>query len=205
MPMPIEPLLAFTLAAALLTVTPGVDTALVLRTAAAEGPGAALRAGLGIGLGLCGWGLVVALGLGALLAAAPLAYDLLRWAGAAYLAWLGLRLLWRPRRAPSEEEPGGAGSAWLVRGFLTNMLNPKVGAFYISFLPQFLPPGADVPATMLLLTAIHATLTLLWFGALILATRPLGRLLRRGAVLLWLDRATGGVLLAFAARLALVR
>ena len=88
-----QSLIAFTLAAALLTVTPGLDTALVLRTAAAEGPRRAFFAGLGICLGCLVWGLIVALGLGILLETSVLAYTILRWVGAAYLLYLGIQLI----------------------------------------------------------------------------------------------------------------
>jgi threonine/homoserine/homoserine lactone efflux protein len=200
-------LLAFTAAAALLTMTPGLDTALVLRTAAVEGGRRALLAGIGICLGCLGWGAIVAAGLGALLAASELAYTLLRFAGAAYLVWLGVQLLARPRTAFDDAafRGGGGGLAWLRRGFLTNMLNPKVGVFYVSFLPQFIPAGASVPATTLLLAAIHASLGLLWFLLLIAATRPLSRALRKPRVVGTLDRLTGTVFLLFAARLAVNR
>src|SRR3954469_17333443 len=172
-------IVAFTAAALLLTVTPGLDTALVLRTAAAEGTRRALLAGLGICLGCLAWGAVVALGLGVLLQASAFAYTLLKWVGAAYLAWLGVRLLRSKRDGFDAGAPRIAGGAWLGRGFLTNMLNPKVGIFYVSFLPQFIPAGAGVPATTLLLAAIHASLGLAWFALLIAATRPLARALAR--------------------------
>ena len=197
-------LLAFTAAAALLTVTPGLDTALILRTAASEGPRRSLLAGLGICAGCMAWGVIVALGLGVLLTASELAYTLLKWAGAAYLVYLGVKLIASPRR--SFDAPAAAkaehGAAWLWRGFLTNILNPKVGVFYVSFLPQFIPVGTNVPAMTVLLTAIHGVLTLVWFATLIGATRPLARLMKRGGVVTWLDRVTGGVFLAFGARLA---
>src|SRR5580698_92881 len=90
-------LIAYLAAAALLTITPGLDTAIVLRTATAEGPVRAAQAALGVVCGCLAWGAAVALGLGVLLAASSLAYTALRWAGAAYLAWLGFRLLFRPR------------------------------------------------------------------------------------------------------------
>jgi threonine/homoserine/homoserine lactone efflux protein len=200
-------LLAFTAAASLLTVAPGLDTALVLRTAAVEGPRRALLAGLGICLGCLGWGAVVALGLGALLAASATAYAALRWIGAAYLAWLGLRLLTSRRDSFADGAAigGDGGRGWLRRGFLTNMLNPKVGIFYVSFLPQFIPPGSTVAATTLLLALIHALLGLAWFGLLVAAVHPLSRALRKPPVIRTLDRMTGGVFLLFAARLALSR
>lgn len=202
-------LIAFTLAAALLTVTPGLDTALVLRTAASEGSRRALAAALGICLGCLIWGLVVALGLGILLKASELAYTLLRWSGALYLIWLGVQLIWSKR-----EDFGGGGMtsasaasaiAWLGRGLLTNILNPKVGIFYVSFLPQFIPAGSDVPALTVLLASIHAGLGLAWFILLIAATRPIAGALRRPKVIRTLDRMTGGIFLLFGARLALSR
>jgi threonine/homoserine/homoserine lactone efflux protein len=199
------PLIAFTLAAALLTVTPGLDTALVLRTAAAEGARRAFAAALGICLGCLAWGALVAVGLGVLLEASELAYLALKWAGAAYLLYLGLRLLLVPRGDTELAEAPPPRASWFVRGLLTNLLNPKVGAFYVSFLPQFVPAGASVPATTLLLAAIHAGLGLLWFLLLIGATRPLARLLRDARIVRTLDRLTGGVLIFFGLKLAFSR
>jgi RhtB (resistance to homoserine/threonine) family protein len=203
-----QSLIAFTVAAALLTVTPGLDTALVLRTAAADGPRRAFFAGLGICLGCLVWGLVVALGLGILLETSVLAYTILRWVGAAYLLWLGVQLI-LSKRADFGSGDAAASSAtsltWFRRGLLTNMLNPKVGIFYVSFLPQFVPAGANVPLTTLLLATIHAGLGLLWFVALIAATRPIARALRRPTVIRTLDRLTGGLFILFGAKLALTR
>ena len=120
-------LLTYLAAAILLTITPGLDTALVLRTAATEGPRRAWLAGAGILCGLVVWGLQVALGLGALLAASALGYTVLKWVGAAYLAWLGVRrsLHRRARYAPEEEvKAAGARGSAFRRGFLCNILNP---------------------------------------------------------------------------------
>jgi len=197
-------LVAFALAAAVLTITPGVDTAMVLRACASEGPRAGAAAGLGVCAGLAVWGAGAAFGLGALIAASATAYATLKWAGAAYLLWLGLRLIARPRVTFDLGRGGrrGLGDAWR-RGFLTNVLNPKVGVFYATFLPQFIPAGANVAAFSLLLAGIHAALTLVWFAALIALTVPLGRWLSRPAVVRATDRLTGGVFVAFGAKLAL--
>jgi threonine/homoserine/homoserine lactone efflux protein len=199
-------LVAYVAAAALLTLTPGLDTALVLRTAAADGPLRAARAALGVVCGCLAWGAAVALGLTALLAASQLAYLALKWAGAAYLAWLGVSLLLKPRRRLDRAAgaPAGRGGWWL-RGLLTNLLNPKVGVFYVSFLPQFVPAHVAAGPFMLLLAAIHAALGVIWFAALIAATAPLRRWLQAPGVARWLDRATGVVFLGFGARLALDR
>jgi threonine/homoserine/homoserine lactone efflux protein len=201
-----QSLIAFTLAAALLTVTPGLDTALVFRTAAAEAARRALAAALGICLGCLAWGALVAVGLGLLLEASRFAYLALKWAGAAYLLYLGVRLILVPRgKAQADEARAPARANWFLRGLLTNLLNPKVGAFYVSFLPQFVPAGANVPATTLLLAAIHATLGLFWFMLLIGATRPLASALRNASIVRTLDRLTGGVLIFFGLKLAFSR
>lgn len=203
-----EALIAFTLAAGLLTLTPGLDTALVIRTAAAEGPRRATGAAIGIGLGCLIWGTAASFGVGALLTASELAYTVLKWAGALYLAWTGIRMILKPRDQfePGEMRAVDAGPiAALRRGLLTNLLNPKVGIFYVSFLPQFIPPGVDPARFGLLLTAIHVVLGLLWFAALIAATVPIAGLLRLPVVVRWLDRLTGCVFVAFGLRLALER
>lgn len=209
-------LLAFTLAAAILTITPGIDTALVLRTAAVEGGRRALMAGLGICAGCLIWGALAAFGLGSLLAVSTLAYDTLRICAAAYLFYLGAKLLWRtlPGRAPTANHhavatramPAAANTSatgWFLRGCLTNALNPKVGIFYITFLPQFIPAGADVLQFSLLLATIHALLGVMWFALLVAATRPLAKWLSRPAVMRGLDRMTGAVFIAFGLKLAL--
>ena len=204
-----EAILAFTLAATVLTVTPGLDTALVLRTAAASGPRSAAFAVVGIALGCLAWGAIVAVGLGALLAASTLAYTIVKYVGAAYLLWLGLHLLVKPR---ASFEPGGGaaparGGDWsaLGRGLLTNMLNPKVGLFYVTFLPQFVPAGADVASVSFLLASIHVLLGLAWLGLLVATTIPMGRFLRRPAVARTGDRLTGAIFVAFGIKLALSR
>ena len=198
-------LITYIAAASLLTVTPGLDTALVLRTVATRGSRQAALAGVGIAAGCFGWALLVALGLGALLAASQLAYTVLRWMGAAYLAWMGYRMLRYPRRsliaAHSDERQGGA----FTTGLLTNLLNPKVGVFYVSFLPQFVPQGLPAAPYMLLLGAIHAILGVIWFGCLIAATRPLTRVLQRPRVVESCDRLTGGMFVAFGVGLAAQR
>ncbi len=202
-----QALLAFTAAATLLTLTPGLDTAIVLRTAAIEGPRKAGAAAVGVVTGCLIWGVAVALGLGVLLTASAGAYTVLKWAGAAYLLWLGANLILRPRDKFNLEAatPVRGGGSWWRRGLLTNLLNPKIGVFYISFLPQFTPAGVSPTPFIVLLAAIHAVLALIWFAILIGATTPLKAWLQRRAVVRWLDRVTGGVFVAFGLRLALER
>ena len=205
-----EALIAFCLAAGLLTITPGLDTALVLRTAAAEGPRKAAAAGAGVCLGTIIWAAAVAFGLGALLETSKLAFDVLKWAGAAYLLWLGLNLIVRPRErfevaAAGPVARGVSAWDWFGRGVLNNLLNPKAGVFYVSFLPQFVPAGVPAAPFMLLLGCLHAAMAVPWFGTIIGATRPIAGALQKSAVVRWLDRLTGGVFVGFGVRLALER
>ena len=192
---------AFSLAAGLLTITPGLDTALVLRTAAVEGARRGMQAAFGIIAGCLAWGVVASVGLGALLAASQMAYEALRIAGALYMLWLGARMIVAALRgaelqvAAEPAERDGRSSA--LRGFLTNILNPKVGVFYITFLPLFVPPGVNVTGFSMLLAGIHAAEGLLWFWMLTTAIKPLARWIQRGGVTRALDGITGGLLIAF--------
>lgn len=203
-----EALVAFVGAASILTITPGLDTALVLRSAAAGGPRRAAFAAAGIALGCLLWGGAVSVGLGALLAASEFAYTMVKWAGAAYLLWLGFNLIVRPRHAFDTRQPGVGDVppiAFLKQGLLTNALNPKVGVFYITFLPQFVPAGVNVALFSFLLATIHVLLSILSFAALISATAPMRRMLRRPRLVRAMDRVAGAIFLGFGAKLAFSR
>lgn len=206
----VSALLAFALAAGLLTITPGLDTALVLRTAAVEGPRRAMQAAIGIVLGCFTWAAAASVGLGALLAASAFAYGVLRVAGALYIVWLGGRMIAAALRRPPADAAVAAdavtpGRSWAMRGYLTNLLNPKVGVFYVTFLPLFVPPHVSVTGFSMLLAAIHVAESLLWFWMLTTLVTPLAGWIRRGAVTRALDGVTGGVLLAFGVGLFLER
>ncbi|MGA5564435.1 LysE family translocator [Streptomyces platensis] len=214
----IDALGTFSLMVGLLTLTPGLDTALVLRTAALGRRHRAWGVVLGIQSGTLIWGTLTSLGVTALLTASHLAYEILRWAGAAYLVWMGGRLLWATwRRSVDDatETPGngvevtsGAGSVdsllggWR-QGLTTNLLNPKMGAFYVAVLPQFLPADASHLAAGVLLTGIHILLAVLWAGVLITLGHVLRNRLQQPAARRCLDRITGTVIAAFGIRLAL--
>jgi threonine/homoserine/homoserine lactone efflux protein len=205
--------LAFAVAAALLTITPGLDTMFVVRTSIASGPRVGLIGGVGVCLGTLCWAAASAAGVTAILVASEAAYDTLRIVGAAYLTFVGARMLWGSRRhaAPAKISdgagwaPGRASSGFEAfrTGLLTNLLNPKVGVFYVTLLPQFVPKGAPVFAFSLLLASIHAAEGIAWFGVLTAATTRVRRLLSRAGVKRWLDRATACVFIGFGARLAL--
>lgn len=200
-----DALLAFTFAATLLTLTPGLDTALILRTATVEGTRKAIQAQLGINAGCLAWAAAVAFGLGALIAVSELAYNLLKWCGAGYLAWLGVQMLLKPRHKMGEVNLSSGSQNRFLRGFFGNLLNPKVGIFYVSFLPQFIPAGHSPVLWTFGLVLIHVVLGTLWSALLIGSTRRLAGWLKRDKVVKWLDRTTGAVFLLFAAKLALSR
>jgi threonine/homoserine/homoserine lactone efflux protein len=205
-----QALLSFTLAAGLLTMTPGLDTALVLRTSAVEGGKQAMLAGAGICFGCLLWGAAASFGLSALLAVSGFAYKMLRIVGAIYLGYLGIKLLIRAfasscsnSGAEPEEYASRDGSLWFKRGLLTNLLNPKVGVFYLSFLPQFIPTGVPVWSFSILLALIHATEGLLWFLLLTNATELISSSLRQRRVVMALDSLMGAILIAFGLKLVL--
>ncbi len=213
-------LLGFTAVAVLLTVSPGPDFAVVLRTSLGSGRRSALCSALGIATGCFVWGLAGAAGLTAMLSASQAAYDVLRVAGALYLMWLGFQALRSARRsskaaggtgadAPVPEAgaavpaPGEAGRQSPLQAFrtglLTNVLNPKVGVVYMSLLPQFIPHDAPVVTTTLLLVAVHAVLGFGWLGGIALAVHRARAFFQRPRVRRRMDQATGGVLLALGA------
>jgi threonine/homoserine/homoserine lactone efflux protein len=194
-------LLGYTLAALLLTITPGLDTLLILRSVLSGGRRAGIGAGLGITTGCVVWGVASVAGLTALLAASQLAYDVVRFAGAGYLLWLGGSALWRSWRSQPVELTPTRGTFRM--GLLTNLLNPKVGVFYLSLLPQFVPVTGWATGWAALLVAIHVALGLLWQGGVIwLGGRARGTLtkpvFRRVT-----ERIAASVLIAFGMKVAL--
>jgi threonine/homoserine/homoserine lactone efflux protein len=205
-------LLAWVLVAFAGTMAPGLDTMLVLRHTLLGGRSAGLRVVAGITAGCVVWAVASLAGLTALLATSRVAYDVVRIAGAVYLVWLGASAIWRtlpvgrrdrdeggdPLAVAARSGPGGD----LRAGFLTNLLNPKVGVFYVSLLPQFLPVGPDTAAWGAVLVAIHLATGFLWYPALILLVGRVRRVLLRPAVRRWLDRLTATVLIALGLRLA---
>jgi threonine/homoserine/homoserine lactone efflux protein len=205
--------LTFAAVAALVTITPGLDTMLVLRTAIASGRRVGFLAGVGIGTGCLAWAVAGAVGLTAVLAASEFAFDALRLAGACYLLWLGGRALWHARGGArgrgTAESPAAAATAAVISsrsalrtGFVTNLLNPKIGVFYMSLLPQFVPHDASVLWTSLLFAAIHGAEGLLWFALIVFAAGAARRTLTHPTVKRRLQQLTGLAFIAFGLRLA---
>jgi threonine/homoserine/homoserine lactone efflux protein len=203
----VDALWQFAFVAALLTITPGMDSALVLHAAIRHGRSPAFAAGGGICLGALVWGIAAALGLSALFAVSALAFTVLKVVGSAYLVFLGLRMLWSALRphAPTTADvslpaPGLRGAA--TKGLLTTLLNPKVAVFYVAVLPAFLP--ADVPAALFgaALASIHALESAVWFTVLILGAQALRPWMERPRTQRGIDTVTGAAFVGFGAALA---
>ena len=197
-------LAAFTAAAILIVLLPGPDTMVVVRNLVRGGKSLAARTVLGVLSGLSIWVITAALGLAAVLRASDHAYLALRIAGACYLIVLGLRSL-RSRGEASPQTPASSRRfrSGYPSGLLTDLLNPKVGVFFVTFLPGFIPHGYPVGPTSLLLGAIFIALTGLYFMLLLTASKPILRWLSTTHLRRRLDRCTGLVLIGFGLRLAL--
>jgi threonine/homoserine/homoserine lactone efflux protein len=195
--------LAFVGTAVLIALTPGADTALVVRNALVAGAPAARSTALGTSAGLLVWGAASACGVAAVLNASAEVFTVVKLAGAAYLIWLGLQAI---RHAGAHESPGGARSGSPFRqGLLCNLLNPKAGIFFTALLPQFVSPHDPALLVSLLMTAIAAAASLAWLSVYATVVPRAGDVLRRPRVRRALDRATGTVLIALGVRLALTR
>lgn len=198
-------LLAAIGALALLTVLPGPDFAIVVRWAS-HGARSGILAAFGIIAGCAVWGALAVVGLAALFTGFPPAYEVVRIVGAGYLVWMAARLIghsFRRDAALTSPAPVATGRVALRQGFVTNLLNPKIAAFYVGVLPALVPVGAPPALTMALLVLCHQVLGIVWLSLVsLLVSRGRG-VLARPAVRRWLDRITGLVLLGFAGRLAL--
>jgi threonine/homoserine/homoserine lactone efflux protein len=206
-------LLGFALATTLLIVAPGPDTMVVIRNTLRGGRRPGVTTSAGILTGLFIWAVAAALGLSALLQASRVGYDVLRFAGAVYLTWLGLTSLGLFRRRGTRHQDGVEDPAEAQRpavtprraylnGVMSNLFNPKIGVFFIAFLPGFIPAGQSAMVSSFLLGMWFVAETGLWLAALVwMATRGVGWL-RHSAAQRWLERATGVVLIGFGVRLA---
>ncbi|MEU1709471.1 LysE family translocator [Streptomyces sp. NPDC005706] len=189
---------------AVLTVVPGPDMAVVTKRAVACGWRDGLRTVGGITAGLLTWGVLTVAGLAAVLAASAAAYTVVKLAGAAYLAFLGVQTLLRSRRGRmSAATPGPApkGNPWRT-GFVSNVFNPKIAVFYTGLLPTLAPPGMSPHTGMALLVVLHAVLTLAWLGGYVLLLARARAFFERPAVRRAMDRVTGVVLIGFGIKVA---
>ncbi|MFI8828276.1 LysE family translocator [Streptomyces sp. NPDC053431] len=206
-------MLTFAAASLVLIMIPGPDQALITRSALAGGRRAGLLTMVGGVLGLVVHVGAAVLGISAVLLASATAFTVLKVVGAVYLVWMGVATLRGARRtlrekAEDAEEAGGpegavTGGAYMRYGFLSNALNPKVALFFVTFLPQFLPPEGRVFPRAMALSLVFAALYLLWFSLYVFTVDRLGRVLRRPRVRARIEQVTGLLLIGFAVRLAL--
>jgi threonine/homoserine/homoserine lactone efflux protein len=196
-------LAAFSLAAAVIVLLPGPDTLIVIRELVRDGRRRAVQTVLGVLCGLAVWAGAAALGLSALLRASHTGYAALKIAGAAYLIWLGIQSL-RLRR--TESGAAAAPRRLLGRGFVaglaTDLLNPKAGVFFVTFLPGFVPAGYPVGGMSLLFGAIYIAESALFFTVLLLVAGRVTRWLADTRIRHRLNTAAGVVLIGLGARLA---
>ena len=202
-----QALAGFALLTAVHTIIPGLDTALVLRSSLTQGRRHAYATAFGICSGAFVWGAAAAVGASALLAASEFGFTVLKLAGAAYLLYLGVSMIVKTflKRHAAAETARPSGSLWAAfgRGALSNLLNPKVGVFYIAVIPQFIPDGVAPLPMGLALGLVHVVESMVWFTAIIFATQFARRWLSSPRSARIIDRVTGGILVGFGVTLAI--
>jgi RhtB (resistance to homoserine/threonine) family protein len=200
----------FVVAVFLLNVTPGPDTAYIVGRSVAQGRGAGLMSALGISAGCCVHSLACAFGLTALLAASAAAFTVIKFVGALYLMYLGVRLIFSRPAATEAKGAARAGEApkslrqLFTQGFLTNVLNPKVVLFFVSFFPQFVTTGSDHKAlAFLTLGAVFVVMSMVWNSFVAWVAGSLTqRFSGKPTVKRWLDRGVGGAFVGLGIKLA---
>lgn len=203
------PLIAFVGIAALVICTPGPDTAMTIRNALLGGRSAGLATALGVSTGLAIWALATSAGLVALLIASEPLFLAVKYAGAAYLIWLGVQSL-RAAFGPSALQQAIAQPAArglrprhaYMQGVVSDLSNPKIAAFFSSMLPQFAPAGAADFMGLAALGLLFSTMTLLWLTGYALATARMADALRRPRIRRALDGITGVTLIGLGVKLA---
>jgi RhtB (resistance to homoserine/threonine) family protein len=203
----LQNLLSFAVLAGLLTMLPGLDTAQVLRSVTIGGKSTAYATVAGILTGVWIWGAAAALGISALLIASHIAYTIVKWAGAIYLIYLGIKMLWESRNITHETVQAKIADKTSTRkafnrALLINLTNPKTGVFYIAILPQFLPEEFPAIIGGLLLATIHNLLTLIWFTMMIYGASFAKETLQNPRVQKIIERASGVALIGFGIRVA---
>ena len=202
----------FILAGWLLNLTPGPDVLFIVSSALRSGAKAGVVAAMGITAGCFVHIFAAALGVSALMAASSTAFTVLKWVGAAYLFYVGVKLVLSKAPPPVQliadkqmQTSGEALKNIFFRGFLTNVLNPKVALFFLAFVPQFIAPDASHPALTFVLLGVLFNVSALPINmgyALLAAwaTRRMGAVQR---AMHWLDRLAGVMFVGFGVRLAL--
>jgi threonine/homoserine/homoserine lactone efflux protein len=201
----------FIVSGLLLNVTPGPDMAYIIGRSVQLGWRGGAVAALGISIGCLVHVFAAAIGLSALLMASSAAFALVKWAGAAYLCFIGVKMLLSRPQAPADDAVTANGAISLRQvfwqGWLTDVLNPKVALFFLAFLPQFV--AADAPhkaAAFALLGLIFVCNGTLWcLGVAAFAASAAGRIRPSGRALAWINRALGGLFLYLGVRVAMLQ
>lgn len=204
--MPIDSrVAAFLLVAVLVAITPGPDMLLVMRNSVARGRRIGAATVVGIVAGILGWGVLAAFGVAAILAASSVAFAILKLAGAAYLVFLGVMSIKGSRESVARPRFGGAplgARSAVIQGALSAGLNPKLGVFFLTLLPQFIQPGDDAPVRAVQLAVLFDVIGLAWLLAFTLMLGAMGSALRRSGPQRVIRMATGTVLVALGVRVA---
>ena len=202
-------ILSFLLAAILLTVTPGPDNLMVLSVGMSKGRRSGIAFGLGCALGCLSHTLLAVIGVGALIAASPAAFTVLKWVGGAYLVWLGIGALRYAGAVRVEGDNAAAESlrSTFAKGLFANAINPKIVIFFLSFLPQFVDVSRGQTAWQLgLLGVLFTAQAAILFGLLGYFSGSIGAWInRKPQVGKWLDRMAGTVFVALGVRMIWVR
>jgi threonine/homoserine/homoserine lactone efflux protein len=202
-------LVAFVGISVLLSVTPGPDMAVVTKNALAHGRRGVILTTTGIALALAIWVSATAVGLSAVLRSSSDLLLILKLAGAAYLAYLGIRTLVESRRRPADllsaTPPAAPAHVIFRQGFLSALTNPKLGVFFVTFLPQFVNPGQALLPRLLMLGLIFAVIGWTWLNLYGIFVTRVRDVITAPRVRQWMERVTGVVLLGFGARLAAER
>ncbi|GEE02231.1 lysine transporter LysE [Gordonia spumicola] len=195
-------LASFTLAATLLVLLPGPDSLVVIRGLTRGGRAGGVRTALGVVCGLMVWVVAAVLGLSALLQASEVGFEVLKIVGGVYLVWMGVQTLRSMRAMPTVPiettgRPGG-----FVAGFLTDILNPKIGILFITLLPGFVPDGYSAAWTTFGLGMVYVALTCAYFAALVLAAGRIANWMQTPRIRRRIDGVAGVALIGFGVRLA---
>lgn len=195
-----QQLLAFTALTVPLVLTPGIATTLVLRTSLLHGVTAGLVIAAGAALASTTYGVLSGTSTTWLLKSWPWALVVLERCGAAFLVWLGATALWRAL-GPEDRVPRATSRGGLWQGFLANALNPPVALFYFLVVPRFVPSGAPLFRSVMVLTTVHVVLAFTWHSTCAAGAGALSRVLASPAARRAIDLITGVVLVAFAIRM----
>lgn len=202
--------LAFLGVSALVIVTPGPDTAVTVRNALLGGRAGGIFTALGVSVGQAVWAFATSLGIVALLVASEPLFLAVKYAGAAYLVWLGLHALraaWRPGEGGDAEATArparrlGGGAAFR-QGLVSDLGNPKMAVFFASLLPQFVPDGQPAFTAFLVLGLVFSLMTFLWLAAYAVAVAKAGDVLRRPRIRRAIEGVTGALLIGLGLRIA---